>query len=291
MSGSGFKLLPEGRDSRGILPWVIGVMVYLCALAVAGGFGLRSAASTWTSDMARKATVQINAESRAERLRQSEAVLALLKNQPDVVEARLLSESDVSALLAPWLGKGISSEDLPVPALIDVALRDSGANTSALENQIRSIAPDAVLDTHQQWLGQLSAFTRSIEWTANLIVLLVALATVALVAFGTQAGLATHRATLEILHLIGAEDGMIAREYQWRFFWHGLFGGFGGLLFALATILLLGWLARSAGQGLIGAVSLSLPIWIALALLPLLAALLTMLTARLTVHKALRETL
>jgi cell division transport system permease protein len=285
------KLLPEGREARGILPWVIAVMVYLCALAVAGGFGLRAAASHWTSDMASRATVQISSESQAERERQAVLVIERLSAHPAVAAARRLTQDDVAALLEPWLGQGASSEDLPIPTLIDLTLKSTDENMEALATDIRAVAPEAVLDTHQQWLGQLSAFTRSIEWTGNLIVLLVALATVALVAFGAQAGLAQHRHSIEILHLIGAEDSLIAREYERRFFWHGLYGGFGGLALALLTIFLLGFLARRAGQGLIGAVELSLPIWIALACLPLLAALLAMFTARVTVHRALQDSL
>jgi cell division transport system permease protein len=276
MAAEKLKILPELRESGGILPWVIAVMVYLCALALAGGFSLRSAASGWTSDLSRQLTVQVTDNDKARQTMLADAVVARLQNQSGVVEARRLNDEELGSLLDPWLGAGSVTADLPVPALIDVKLESEDTDVEALTAAVKAVAPSAVVDTHQQWLGQLATLTRSINWTANLIVLLVALATVALVAFGTRAGLAAHKSTIEILHLMGAEDGMIASEFQRRFLWHGFIGGLAGL-------------ALGAGQGLISSVTLSWQAWFALLLLPPLAAGLTMITARMTVVRSLKE--
>lgn len=286
------KLLPDTRDSGGILPWVIAVMVYLCALALAGGVGLRAAATGWTADLTRTLTVQVTQSDPAARSREAARVVNALQGVPGIASVRQVSTAEIARLLEPWLGVGNVSADLPIPALIDVRLSDtSPAVIAAIERRARAASPAASVDTHQQWLGQLSALTRSVEWTANLVVVLVALATMAIVAFGTRSGLATHRPTIEILHAMGAEDQLIAREFQGRYLWHGLKGGAIGLAAGLATVFLLGSLAHRIGDGLIGAVSLPWLAWALLALLPALAGLLTMLTARVTVLRALRDTL
>jgi cell division transport system permease protein len=285
------RILPELRNSGGILPWVIAVMVYLSALAIAGGFGLRAAASGWTSDLTRRVTIQVSEADTTVQSQKASAIVERLKTNAAVADARRLSDAELGVLLDPWLGEGSVNAELPVPAMIDVTLKEDVIDLAALSATVKAISASAIIDTHQQWLGQLSMLTRSINWTANLIVLLVALATVALVVFGTQAGLAAHKPTIEILHLMGAEDGMIANEFQKRFLIHGFFGGIGGLVLALITIFLLGWLAQRAGQGLIASVSLSWMAWLALLCLPILAAVLTMVTARLTVLRALRDIL
>jgi cell division transport system permease protein len=288
---SKLRILPELRDSGGILPWVIAVMVYLSALAIAGGFGLRAAASGWTSDLTRRVTIQVSESDTAVQSQKAGAIVERLKAEATVEDAKRLTDAELGALLDPWLGEGSVNAELPVPAMIDVTLKSDSTDMAALSAKVRAISPGAMIDTHEQWLGQLSILTRSINWTANLIVLLVALATVALVAFGTRAGLAAHKPTIEILHLMGAEDSMIANEFQKRFLIHGFFGGIGGLILALITIFLLGWLAQRAGQGFIASVSLSWMAWLALLCLPILAAVLTMLTARFTVLRALRDIL
>ncbi len=287
------RLLPDAKESYGILPWVIAVMVYLCALAIAGGFGLRGAASGWTADLAQKATLQISAPDSADRDKMANLALNAVAHLDGVTHAELVSKAQIASLLEPWLGVGNVTDDLPVPALIDITLASntSTPQLAAIETQIKTIVPSARLDTHQQWLGQLTTLTQSISWTANLIVLLVALATVAIVAFGTRSGLASHRPTIEILHMMGAPDVLIADEFQRRFLIQGLLGGVLGLVAGLLTIIGLGWLAQRAGQGLIASVSLSPFVWICLLLLPVFAAALTMMTARITVFRALREIL
>jgi cell division transport system permease protein len=292
MADAPLRLLPENRDSNGILPWVIAAMVYLTALAIAGGLGLRSAATSWTSDLAQTMTVQIPVADAADQQRQTVAALDALRGTTGVISARPLEKAELNGLLEPWLGKGNVSDDLPIPTLIDVQLDKAAMpDRASLEAAVRAVAPAAKIDDHRQWLGQLTGFTRSIEWTANLIVLLVAFATMAIVAFGTRSGLSNHHPTISILHLMGAEDSLIAREFQRRFLFQGLQGGVVGVLLALITIAILGIFAKRAGDGLIASISLPWTSWVALGLLPVIAGILTMFTARWTVHRALREIL
>jgi cell division transport system permease protein len=292
MADAPLRLLPDNRDSGGILPWVIAAMVYLTALAIAGSFGLHSAAQSWTSGLAQTLTVQIPVADSEDQKRQTVAVLDALRGTVGVVSARSLEAAELDALLEPWLGKGNVSDDLPIPALIDVQLdKNAMPDRASLEASLRAVAPAARVDDQQQWLGKLSNLTRSFEWTANLIVVLVAFATMAIVAFGTRAGLANHHPTISILHLMGAEDGLIAKEFQRRFLMQGLQGGLVGVLLAGITIAIIGIFIKRAGDGLIGSVNLPWTSWVALLLLPLVAGVLTMFTARWTVHRALREIL
>jgi cell division transport system permease protein len=290
--GKKLGLLPEHRSSSGggILPWVIGVMVYLSALALAGSISLRSATSAWTAGLAQSLTVQVSEAERSVRTQQAQAAYKVLMATPGIVSVRILNQKEMNALLEPWLGAGNVSPDLPIPTLIDVQLDPIvPLDVRALEATLKATAPSAKIDTHQQWLGELATLTQSIEWIANLIVVLVALATIAIVAFGTRAGLATHKPTIEILHLMGAEDSMIASEFQGRFLWYGLKGALLGVLSAVATLGLLSLLANRLQAGLLGSFALPPLGWLLLGLLPILAALITMLTARLTVLRALKD--
>ena len=278
-----FNFLPEGRESQGVLPWVIAVMVYLMVLAVAGGIGVVSATKEWSGGMARSWTVQILSPEGEERDAEVKAVMRFLSEQPGVAGVNVLPEAEARALLEPWLGESARSPELPVPALIDVALSPDAVLDS-------DYAPSSAIDNHDEWLGQLSAFAHGLQALAYMIVGLVALATVAIVTFSTRAGLSSHHETIEILHLIGAEDRQIAREFQWRYLGHGLKGSLVGALAGIATVAGIGAMAQRLGsEGILSSFSFGAGSWALLAALPLLVALLTMLTARWTVHRALEE--
>ncbi len=284
------QFIPRGRETGGLLAWVIAVMVYLCGLSLAGGFGVKNAFSGWTGELTQSLSIQISHTDSAERERQTGAALVLLADTPGIAEARAMTNRELADLLEPWLGSGNLTDDLPVPAMIDVTLApNTTIDTGALAAHIRTVAPDARLDDHQQWIGRLVDLAGAVEWTAAGIVLLIVLSTIAVVMLGTQAGLAAHRGSIEIMHLIGAEDKTIWAEFRYRFMIHGLKGGVIGLALAAGTVLLLTKLAGKLGDGLMPQFRLEIWEWAILAALPLLAALLAIWTARLTVMRALSK--
>ena len=97
---------------------------------------------------------------------------------------------------------------------------------------------------------------------------------------------------IQVLHLIGARDGYIAAQFQWQALMLALRGGLVGIGLAALTLFAIGHAAEAtrlqgSEGGLLPSVQLALPGWIALALLPLLAGLIALITARITVLRAL----
>ena len=107
------------------------------------------------------------------------------------------------------------------------------------------------------------------------------------VIFATRMGLAIHSRVIELLHLIGAQDAYVAREFETHALKLALRGGAFGLLLAIATVTLVARLFERLDSVLLPELTL-LPLeWAALAMLPLAIALVAMLTARVTVLRNL----
>lgn len=284
------RFLPEGKEGGGILPWVIAVMVYLCSMAVAAGLGIYNAAQDWSADLNNSATIQIVQAEQEQRQLQAQAALALLQATPGVASATLLSDDDLRGLLEPWLGTGNVSDDLPVPALIAVDLLPGvRLNLDALRAQLAEVAPDARLDDHQQWIGELSRTAGAIGAAAILAVLLIVFATTAIVVFGAQARLASHRENIEIIHLMGAEDAVIAQEFRYRFMYYGIRGGLIGFGLAAASLLGIYNLATGIEGSLVQEMSLTLTQTVGMFAIPLITALISRQTAGMTVMRALAK--
>ncbi|HKJ73404.1 MAG TPA: hypothetical protein VKA19_04755, partial [Alphaproteobacteria bacterium] len=109
---------PSGR----LLPWVIAVMAYLAALGVAGVITLDQSVASWRASLSHTVTVQITAGAETARDTERDAVVKLLNNTPGIESALPLSKAEVKKLLEPWLGAGNVTDDLPIPALVDVVL-------------------------------------------------------------------------------------------------------------------------------------------------------------------------
>ncbi len=90
--------------------------------------------------------------------------------------------------------------------------------------------PGAQLDDHTRWNAELAGFAASSAAIGWSMLFLIALATLAIIVFATQAGLRTHREIVEVVHMIGARDVFIAKEFQGHFLWLGIRGGIIGLV-------------------------------------------------------------
>jgi cell division transport system permease protein len=276
--------LKLGRDGAGrYLAGTIGLMVYLAALALAASLAVGGAAERWDRALAGTATVQVPPDAAA-RL---PMLLQALRAAPGVRRAEPLSPDAAAALLEPWLGEGVRSAGLPLPRLVDVRI-EPGASIDALRRIAVEAAPGAVLDDHRRWVEPLLGFAAAANLAAFAVLALVAVASVMTVVFTTRAGLAVHHGVIEVLHLIGAQDGYIARQFERQALSLGLRGGIAGLVLAALTLGALAYAGRDAIAA--GLVPLETADWRRAALvlaLPLAAALVAMATARWTVLRAL----
>lgn len=274
------------------LPWALAVMVFLAALALAGALALNGTIEGWRQGVSARLTVQIAdlpGQPMAPRIARA---IETLNGVPGVASAVPLDRSAVEALLEPWLGADSLQAGLPLPGLIDVTLDETRAlSVPALASRLQEAVPGARLDDPKPWLDRLVQLGRLLQSLGGGIVLLVGLAAAAMVIFATRAGLAARRDTIELLHLIGAEDGYIARQFQRHVARQAIHGGIIGTVLALLTLLGIQLLAGRVGTGLLPGLALAWWHWLALLLLPAAAAVLAMITARLTVFGALRTML
>lgn len=282
--------LPLDRDEQSrFLSWLIAFMVFLAVLAMAGLLVLDSVAGRWDQGVRGTLTVQIApADDPIKddvRLRAAAAVLALT---PEVERYEAMNEVQLLRLLEPWLGTLVEAGDLPLPQLIDVELKpDSNFDLAALAQRLSAKVPGASIDDHGVWLERLVRLIVTVEGVATAILAFIGFATVGTVVFTTRTGLAIHKEAIEVLHLIGAQDSYIARQFAGRALSLGLRGGLMGLSLAVPTVFGIGYLAGRMENMLIPEFAL-LPIyWAVLAALPVAAALLAMLTARFTVMRTL----
>lgn len=282
----------KGDAASRFLPWLVALMVFLVSIAVAAAFVLDDLARSWDHDVAGTLTVQVTpvGGDGGEALTESrlKAAADAIRAEPGILTVRPLDKKQTLALLEPWLGSTDVIKDLPLPRLIDVTMQpDALVDLAAMGERLSSEVPGASLDDHRVWLSRLINLSRTVEALAVATVGMIGVVTSATIVYATRTSLAVHRETIEVLHLIGAHDDYIARQFADRAFALGVAGGLMGLGMAVPALTAIGWAARRLEGGFLPSLSLPLLGYITIGLLPLLAAGLAMLTARLTVHSTL----
>ena len=288
-------LAPDRDGSSRFLPWIIALMVYLAGLALAAATVLEQIAGRWSAGLRGSVTVVVDpsiGDDGADADARVEAALGVIRTTPGVLSAAPLATSDLAGLVEPWLGEDLLSMDLPIPQLIDVTLDgDGGLDLAGLAERLETAAPGSRIDDHTIWLRKVLRLARAAELVAIVVVALIALAAAATVMFATRTGLAIQRDAIEVLHLIGARDSYVARQFQGRAASLALRGGLLGLTLAAVTVAVLWLAARDLEDSLPSAALLAPPFLAGLAALPLAAAAIASITARVAVMRFLARML
>lgn len=284
--------LPLGDDGSGrFVPWIVAVMVYLAALSVAAGMAVNRSVEKWNIGLEGTVTVEIAASDAPQQTAQErmDQALVLLRQTAGVLSAKPVPGDEISRLLEPWLGQGEIPLNLPIPQLIDVRLEPgTQLDLAALGTLLENAIPGARLDDHQYWTERLADFGRSVQITSAFVVALVALAGAGTVVFATRAGLAIHREVIELMHLVGSRDSYIAGQFQAHAMSMSLRGGVVGLALGATTLGILRGIAAPIQGSLLPTVTITAGAWAVLAALPLIAAVIATITARVTVVRALK---
>jgi cell division transport system permease protein len=266
-------IVPQATISGRALIAVVAIMTFLASLTTGTVMLVRAAANEWQADVARELTIQIRPV--AGRDIETEVIKAAIitRASAGIAEVRPYSKEEATQLLEPWLGSGLQLDDLPLPRLIVVRIAPGASpDVAQLRQTLAEQIPGVSLDDHRSFVDRMRAIADAVVVLGVGLVSLVFCATVLSVVFATRAAIASNRPVIEVLHLIGAEDGFIARHFQQHFLRLGFKGGLigGGIamaLFALAE-LTSGWfIGAAAGEqfsALFGSASIGVPGYLAM---------------------------
>jgi cell division transport system permease protein len=289
-------LVPRNSISGRALVAVVAIMTFLASLTPGAAVLISKAAGEWQSDIAREVTIQIVPAPGRDLDAAVDKAASVARAVTGIVEVRPYSRDESTKLLEPWLGSGLSLNELPVPRLIVVKLAtDATPDLAQLRRMLADQVPGAVLDDHRGWIDRMRAMAGSAVVLGLCILVLMFAATILSVTFATRGAMATNKAVIEVLHFVGAKNSFIAGHFQHHFLILGLQGGaIGGgaaiILFAIASATSR-WFAGTAGaeqtSALFGSFSIGLIGYAAVLGQVILIAAVTALTSRQTVNNTL----
>ncbi len=281
------------------LTLVISIMCFLACLTSGAVYLVNQSAANWTRNIASEVTVQLDPTASPNADERLAELSFFLARQPGIKSVRPLGTDEQSELLAPWLGRGLALESLPVPRLIAIELdRAAPADLARLDVELTRAFPDATLDDHRQWQEQITTVTRSLALGGLAILALVGAATTAIIVSAARSAMASNKDIVEVLHFVGATDSYIARQFERHFLSLGIRAGIIGAVSAALVFLSIPYLVEGLGGGamtlaemrrLFGSGVLDLPGYFLLAIVVIVIAALCMLTSRYGVFKILNS--
>jgi cell division transport system permease protein len=289
-------IVPKTSIAGTALVAVVAIMTFLAALTTGAVVLVIKSASEWQFEVAREMTIQVRPVPNRNVDTEVAKAVAVARAANGVAEVRPYTQQESARLLEPWLGSGLTLDDLPVPRLIVVRVQDGREpDLPALRDELARQVAGATLDDHRSWVERMQTMAKSAVTVGLTMLGLMLIAMILSVTFATRGAMATNRTTVEVLHFIGARDRYIARQFQRHFLLLGLKGGLigGGIaiaLFVLAQFTVERFMGSSGGEeiaALFGSFSLGHLGYGLIALQIVIAAVVTAATSRAVVNRTL----
>lgn len=292
------SLVPRRSVAGRSLVMVIAIMTFLACLAAGAAHLVSRAVNDWTASITSEMSIEVRPMPGRDLEADVAAAAEAARKTRGIAAVRVFSRAESEALLQPWIGTGLDVTDLPIPRMITLT-REPNANPDVadLSRRLAAIGPSASLDDHRAFISRLSTMANALIVVAVGIVALVLAASALAVGFATRSAVALNHEVVEVLHLVGADDDFVAREFQRRFLALGVEGGLLGAVAAAVCYFIAGILstkfastaAADQMEAVFGSFQFDAPGYGLIAMVAVAVAYSTAIVSRLTVKRRLRS--
>jgi cell division transport system permease protein len=204
----------DTRVGTEFVTMLMALMTFLCILAACASLSLHTMTRSWTAGLADSLTVEIPAG--ATKKIALDDLARDLEKIDGVREAKALTRAELRALVEPWLGDDEKAlAGLPVPRLLSLTLSERKPETlQRVRDLVTESAPQARLDSHDEWLGGILRLARGFQFMSLALIAVIGLVTAMTISGAVKARMAIHHRELELLHVMGASDRYIMRQFQ-----------------------------------------------------------------------------
>src|SRR5258707_12830445 len=108
-------IVPRGSIAGRALVGVVAIMTFRASMTTGAVLLVSASAAEWQSEVASEITIQVRPSPGRDIDRDAAAVAEALRAQPGIAEIRPFTKDEAAQLLEPWLGTGLSLDELPVP--------------------------------------------------------------------------------------------------------------------------------------------------------------------------------
>ena len=218
--------IPLHKDSGArFLVGLIAVMTILMSVMLTTTIAIDTMTTGWVSGLGKTATIEIPAIDDQGKNLSSEQITTLAtkakttgESLTGIQSAVIMDKKTLSDMIAPWLGEEILNDSaIPLPVLITVTLNEDANITQTiteLKSAIKTISSTLRVDTHETWMEDLSRLVGGAQALTLIFTFITAAATIIIILMALRMRLNLYKSDIDLLHLMGASNHYIAKQFQ-----------------------------------------------------------------------------
>jgi cell division protein FtsX len=285
--------IPFARDdAHRLLPVMIACLIGFAALLFSVAISISHALDG--QSRAALGTLQVEVpRARAHDGAMMNSIVAEIKRTSGVREVTLLSKEAMEEILTPWLGDELALEELSVPVMVDVVTEVEAGKTTvdvdALSRALRRFDSRIRVDDRGPWAAQVTQATNLVQALMIFIALLLIACVVTMVVLLAKTSLRLHFKTVSLLHMFGATDEYILRQFQYNSAWLAARGALAGALAAAFVFAAMAIFSAQWHSPLVPEISIGIGHGVMFLVLPIFTALVAYAGTRLAVQSMLAQ--
>lgn len=285
--------IPFARDdAHRLLPVMIACLTGFAALLLALAMCLTAALSNQSNEVIGMVQVEVP-RTKAGDSSYLQHVTGVLEKTSGVETVTPITQTHMETLLKPWLGNDFEMGDLPVPMIFDVktAVKDgkTSVNIPALRDSLKKIDSAIRIEDRGPWVSHMVRAVGLLQALVLVVAMLLIACVLGMVVLVARTNLRLHFKAVSLLHMFGATDDYILRQFQWNNAWLTARGAFAGA--AAAALIYIGAVIASVRleSPVIPAISMTPLQGVMFVALPIFTAMIALFATRLTVKSMLEH--
>ena len=227
------KALSLGKDAVfRLLVLMMILLGWLSAMGTSALLSLEEVYNQWQLSQKSHISVYLMPDTSPRQVQTLEEALIII---PGVKDMRVLSQSVVRDLVAPYLGYDTT---LPMPKILDVQV-DPRLDRDVFDARVKELFPLAEVDDARSMLQTVAESVRFVQAGAFIAATAVFTVLALLVALTVRSGLRAQQHALNILQYVGATNAFLKGLILRQVFVRAALGMFGAVLMSAATIAVL----------------------------------------------------
>ena len=279
--------------NKSFLPFVTAFMVFIASIIFATSLIGNSFTNDWNKYLKNNVSIQVLPDFKAKHLEKDielriKNIINILKITPGIKSYSVMDKTETENLIKPWIEN--FPNDLILPRIINIEISPIiPFDAKKLITELEIYSKNIKFETYSDWMYEIQSSITAVQILLGLIVIIILITVAITISYATRSGLNINKKVINIMHMVGATDDYISKEFSKQMMKLALIGGSVGYLFSCFIIFIIKISTSYITNKIIVNFEFSNEIYLYVLIIPVIAGVIAKVSAMLTIKQELNN--
>ena len=279
--------------NKSFLPFVTAFMVFIASIIFATSLIGNNFTNDWNKYLKNNVSIQVLPDFKAKHLEKDielriKNIINILKITPGIKSYSVMDKTETENLIKPWIEN--FPNDLILPRIINIEISPIiPFDAKKLITELEIYSKNIKFETYSDWMYEIQSSITAVQILLGLIVIIILITVAITISYATRSGLNINKKVINIMHMVGATNDYISKEFSKQMMKLALIGGSVGYLFSCFIIFIIKISTSYITNKIIVNFEFSNEIYLYILIIPVIAGVIAKVSAMLTIKQELNN--